>query len=72
MNAETRIQRRAQATDQFNQRLGRGDGERIVGSMSDGLGLLAEMFLTRVHVDVQRRATDRSTIDDVVWLSGRH
>jgi hypothetical protein len=54
MNAELRLQRRVAAASQFNQRLARADGERIAGGLADGLGLLADMFLTRVHVDVQR------------------
>ncbi len=54
MNAEIRMQRRTAAAAQFNERLSRGDGEHVAGSLFDGLGLLADLFLTRVHVDVQR------------------
>ena len=54
MNPELRLQQRAAAASKFNEHLGRGDGERVTGSLADGLGLLADQFLTRVHVDVQR------------------
>jgi hypothetical protein len=54
MTPELRLQRRVEAAGRFNERLGRSDGERVTGGLSDGLGLLADLFLTRVHVDVQR------------------
>lgn len=54
MNTEERLQRRAAAAQAFNERLARGDGDRVAGNLADGLGLLSDMFLTRVHVDVQR------------------
>jgi hypothetical protein len=54
MTPELRLQRRVAAASQFNERLSRGDGERVAGGLADGLGLLADSFLTRVHVDVQR------------------
>ncbi len=54
MTPELRLQRRVAAAGRFNEHLGRGDGERVAGGLADGLGLLADLFLTRVHVDVQR------------------
>jgi hypothetical protein len=54
MNPELRLQQRAAAASKFNEHLGRSDGEGVTGSLADGLGLLADQFLTRVHVDVQR------------------
>jgi hypothetical protein len=54
MTPELRLQRRTEAAGRFNERLSRGDGERVTGGLADGLGLLADLFLTRVHVDVQR------------------
>jgi hypothetical protein len=54
MNAEIRLQRREAAASQFNERLARADGQRVAGGLADGLGLLADIFLTRVLVDVQR------------------
>lgn len=54
MNAEARLQRRVEAAARFNEHLQRDDGERIAGSLADGLGVLADLCLTRVHIDVQR------------------
>ena len=54
MNSELRLQQRVAAASRFNERLARGDGERVAGGLADGLGLLADMFLIRVHVEVQR------------------
>jgi hypothetical protein len=48
------LQQRVAAAGRFNERLARGDGERVAGGLADGLGLLADQFLIRVHVDVQR------------------
>jgi hypothetical protein len=54
MNPEARLQRRVEAAVRFNEHLKRGDGEQIAGTLADGLCVLADLFLTRVHVDVQR------------------
>lgn len=54
MNSEERLQRRETAARTFNERLGRGDGDRVAGGLADGLGVISDLFLTRVHVDVQR------------------
>lgn len=54
MNQENRAQRRAEAVAELEQRTGRSDGARIVGSLDDGLNLLCDLFYARIHVDVEK------------------
>jgi hypothetical protein len=52
---EARLQRRAAAAEQFDQRFERRDGAMIVNSLADGLNLLRDLLYTRVHGDVEQR-----------------
>ena len=52
---EARLQRRAAAAEQLDQRFERRDGATIVNSLADGLNLLRDLLYTRVHGDVEQR-----------------
>lgn len=51
---EQACHRMHEAADQFNRRLARTDGPRVVASLTDGLNGLAEALLVRVQSDAER------------------
>jgi len=64
-------QRHAEAVEQFNRRLHRGDGLRVASSLSAGLSLLRDVLAVRLHEDVERIVGRDSMLIPVSVLKAR-
>lgn len=55
MESEESVRRRQEASSEFNQHEGRGDGDVVAGSLSGGLTIVRDSLYVRLHEDVQRK-----------------
>jgi len=53
MSTQDRCQRRSDAAAEFDRHEQRGDGERVVNLLADGLSMLRDILFIRIHGDVE-------------------
>lgn len=68
MNAEEQVQLRAEAAAEFDRHEHRNDGDRVAGSLTDGLNMLRELFVARVSVDLEQEVGMDSMLSPVSAL----